>query len=495
MPQKLTIAAAFALALAIAAAATAAQPPAPVSHPDIRLFFTAIADDDDQAEAALDRIAESWRDGYAGIIWDLLRFMEPPRRPRLQSLDLGDPTDLNRQRPSAGLQAPEHQTTKLWRRLMEFLEDRTDQRFRGDLLRTHQWIWEQPYDPHPDYAAFKGAWYGQIDPRFSEFFSPNVTSLIRLDEVDWGGVPPNGIPPMEYPAHLAVADAAYLDDDNVVFGVAVNGEARAYPKRILAWHEMALDRVGGLELTIVYCTLCGTVIPYESIVDGQHIRFGTSGLLYRSNKIMFDQGTKSLWNTFEGVPVIGSLAGSGLQLTRHSMVTTTWGEWRTRHPETTVLSLETGQQRDYSEGAAYRDYFSTDRLMFQVQARDDRLDNKDEVVVLLFDDPAGGTRHPVALSVDFLEDHPVFQAEAAGHLFVVVTSPDGANRVYRTEGQRFERRLDDFRVADADGRVWLVTEDELVAVDDAGARLARLPANRAFWFGWYAQFPQTELFK
>ena len=125
MPQKLTIAAAFALALASAADATAAQQPAPVSHPDIRLFFTAIADDDDQAEAALDRIAESWRDGYDGIIWDLLRFMEPPRRPRLQSLDFGDPTDPNRRRPSAGLQAPEHPTTKLWRRLMEFLENRT----------------------------------------------------------------------------------------------------------------------------------------------------------------------------------------------------------------------------------------------------------------------------------------------------------------------------------------------------------------------------------
>ena len=226
--------------------------------------------------------------------------------------------------------------------------------------------------------------------------------MIRLDEVDWGGVPPNGIPPLEYPAHLAAADAEYLDDDNIVFGIAVNGEASAYPKRILAWHEMAIDRVGGIELTIVYCTLCGTVIPYESLVDGQHIRFGTSGLLYRSNKVMFDHGTKSLWNTFEGVPVIGSLVGSGLQLTRRSMVTTTWGEWRARHPETTVLSLETGQQRDYSEGAAYRDYFSTDQLMFQVQARDDRLDNKDEVVVMLFDDPTGGARHPVAESSPFL---------------------------------------------------------------------------------------------
>ena len=177
------------------------------------------------------------------------------------------------------------------------------------------------------------------------------------------------------------------------------------------------------------------------------------------------------------------------------MVTTTWGEWRARHPETTVLSLETEHQRDYSEGAAYRDYFSTDQLMFQVQAQDDRLDNKDEVVVMLFDDPAGGDRHPVAISVDFLDDRPVFQSEVADQPFVVVTSPDGANCVYRTSGQRFARRLDDFRVVDADGRVWRVTEDELVAVGDDGARLARLPANRAFWFGWYAKFPQTELFK
>ena len=163
---------------------------------------------------------------------------------------------------------------------------------------------------------------------------------------------PNGIPPLEYPTHLAVADdaAGYLDDDHIVFGVAMNGETRAYPKRILAWHEMVLDTIGGVELTIVYCTLCGTVIPYESVVDGQHITFGTSGLLYRSNKLMFDHGTKSLWNTFEGVPVVGASVGSRIKLRHRSVVTTTWGEWRRTHPETTVLSLETGHQRDYSEG-------------------------------------------------------------------------------------------------------------------------------------------------
>ena len=95
--------------------------------------------------------------------------------------------------------------------------------------------------------------------------------------------------------------------------MTVNGESRAYLKRILAWHEMVLDTLGGVELTVVYCTLCGTVIPYESVADGRHITFGTSGFLYRSNKLMFDDETKSLWNTFEGVPVVGSLVVSGVR--------------------------------------------------------------------------------------------------------------------------------------------------------------------------------------
>ena len=474
----------------------AAPGQSPSAHPDLRQFFVASGTGDgadDAADDAIETIAAAWRDGYAGIVWDMLRFMRPPRRPILRAPTAGNPNDPFSDPTGVRLQ-PEHPTTRVYRRLIRLLEAQTGERFGNDSERWQQWIWQQPYDPHPDYALFKGAWYGQVDPRFRDFFPPGVLSLIRLDEVDWGGVAPNGIPPLEYPEHLAAEDADYLDADDIVFAIAVNGDARAYPKRILAWHEMALDRVGGLELTVVYCTLCGTVIPYESVVDGEHIRFGTSGLLYRSNKLMFDQATKSLWSTLEGVPVVGGRVGSGAQLTRRSMVTTTWGEWRAWHPETTVLSLETGHERDYDEGAAYRDYFRTDRLMFQVQARDDRLDNKDEVVVMLFDGP-GGDRYPLALSVDFLEDHPLFQGEAVGQSYVVVTSQDGANRVYRTGGQRFERQLDDFRVADVDGRVWRVTEDGLIADEGPDTTLARLPAHRAFWFGWYAQFPQTELIR
>ena len=435
------------------------------ADPDIRLFFQTLAVDEDAADAALEQIAAAWKDGYAALLWDLARFLRPPGP---------DPAPVTRQR------------------LTRFLEQQTGQRFGDDLVRWHQWIWELPYEPHPDYGEFKRLWYGAIDPQMRDFFPPGVKSLIRLDEVDWGGVLVNGIPPLEYPESIPAGAADYLEDDHVVFGIALNGEARAYPKRILAWHEMALDRLGGVELTIVYCTLCGTVIPYESVVNGVHIKFGTSGLLYRSNKLMFDHETHSLWNTFEGKPVLGRLVDSDLQLRYRSVVTTTWEEWRRKHPATTVLSLATGHRRDYSEGAAYRDYFSTDRLMFPVSNRDDRLRNKDEVVVMLLP-TATGEGQPLAMSAEFLSERPVYHAEVAGHSLVVVTSRAGANRVYEAGSTHFARRLDDDRVADDSGRIWRVAEDALISQDGSAQRLARVPTHRAFWFGWYAQFPDTVL--
>ena len=451
------------LVLALGAPA-AAQPAAQAEHPDIQLFLDAGVPGGPRSRDAFEQLGAQWRDAYAGIVWDLAWLLRPPGQGFVHFFTL-----------------------------IGFLQEQTGQRFGGDLASWQRWIWSQPYDPHPDHAFFKGQWYSRIDPRFADFFPRGATSLIRLDEIEWGGVAVNGIPPLEYPERLDADDADYLADGHIVFGIALNGEARAYPKRILAWHEMALDRLGGVELTIVYCTLCGTVIPFESVVDGRHLTFGTSGLLYRSNKLMFDDETKSLWNTFEGEPVVGELVGSGLRLTPRAVVTTTWGEWRRRHPETTVLSLDTGHRRNYAEGAAYRTYFGSDDLMFAVSRRDARLRNKEEVLVLRLPDPERpGELLPLAVTARFLLRNRVSQHEFAGRNLVIVTSEQGANRVYDAGDVRFER-LDDVQVLDEAGRAWQVSEDALVLEDDAGVRLMRVPAQRAFWFGWYAQFPDTEL--
>ena len=357
-----------------------------------------------------------------------------------------------------------------------------------DLDAWQRAMWIAPEARHPRYAAFKSALYSLIDPRFSAYFDTAGETLIRLDEIVWGGVRQDGIPPLRDPAMLAAQDAGYLEDDHIVFGISVNGDARAYPKRILAWHEMFVDTVGGVPVAGVYCTLCGTVILYRTEHDGVHHRLGTSGFLYRSNKLMYDLATQSLWSTMRGTPVVGPLVGKGIVLERGSVVTTTWGEWRRRHPGTRVLSLDTGYMRDYAEGAAYRDYFATDALMFLVPVLDRRLKNKDEVFTLLL---ARHPEAPLAIAAAFLAANPVHHDAIEGTALVVLTDPSGANRAYASEDVTFARYDGDRRVEDETGTIWTMDEYALTAED--GRVLHRILAQRAFWFGWYAAFPNTRL--
>jgi hypothetical protein len=498
-----SVAAAVGLAAGMAAAVGPTFQPQP-SSPWLPLdvVVRVVSTKDADAKPALDQIAKQWRTGYAGMLLDLAELSRAPRTtsvrpdsaPASQRSGPGDAEEMLRDGPGSGVSPEPRPVSPVRSRLLRFLERATGQRFGEDFEKWHRWVWAQPYDPHPELADFKGRLYASIDPRMSDFFPPGARSTIRLDEIEWGGVVVNGIPPLVYPKTIPAAEARYLRDNHIVFGIAVNGRARAYPKRILAWHELARDRVGGVELTVVYCTLCGTVIPYDSVAGGRLRVLGTSGLLYRSNKLMFDEETKGLWSTLDGKPVVGPLVGSDAVLTSRAAVTTTWGEWRRRHPQSDVLSLDTGHDRDYSEGAAYRDYFATDRLMFSVPATDTRLSNKAEVLVMRL--PLGGGRcQPVAIAAAFLAQRAVYQTRLAEHDVVVVTSRAGANRAYSAAGRRFVRTLQEDSVVDDQSVTWRVTEDALVADAEGIAPRPRIAAQRAFWFGWQAQFPDTILIK
>ncbi|MEM7207421.1 MAG: DUF3179 domain-containing protein [Pseudomonadota bacterium] len=369
------------------------------------------------------------------------------------------------------------------------LRKKTGQPFGADANNWYVWWWQQEAVQASIYPDFKSMLYGRIDKKFEGYFSSDRTSNIRLDEVRWGGVRQDGIPPLRQPEMITAAEAHYLADDNVVFGIEINGDARAYPKRILAWHEMFIDEIGGTEFTGVYCTLCGAVILYKTHFNGVRHRLGTSGFLYRSNKLMYDRDTQSLWNTTWGEPVIGPLADDDIRLERSYLVTTTWGEWKRRHPGTRVLSLETGHQRDYGEGVAYRDYFSTDELMFAISTSDNRLNNKDEVLALTFPEYGADT---MAISAKFLRANPVYTNSLGDLDFIVLTDNSGANRVYAREGVDIVKYDGEDTATDQDGQVWSVSEDQL---SGGGASLPRLPAHRAFWFGWHAAHQDTILIK
>jgi hypothetical protein len=418
-------------------------------------FISLLFDDSTARLRVIDKISRSWQPGYAVMLIEILYFS---REASVRSF------------------------------LVSVLEENTGQRFGQDIESWYEWIWSRPAQDHPRYAEFKSRLYQLIDAEFGGYFANDRPANIRLDEVRWGGVRQDGIPPLRSPEMIRASEASYLGGDDIVFGLEVNGDARAYPKRILAWHELFTDEVGGVPVAGVYCTLCGTTILFETELDGVRHELGTSGFLYRSNKLMYDRATQSLWSTNWGRPVVGPLAQEDSRLKRRSVVTTTWGEWRRRHPTTQVLSLNTGHRRDYSEGAAYREYFATDELMFNVPKLDRRLKNKDEVLTLILDEhPA----EPLAISVDFLSKHPVYHDRIGDIAFVVLTDASGANRVYRTGGLRMESWDLDRQAIDENHVEWTLSESRLASSD--GRELKRLPSQRAFWFGWFAAFPSTRL--
>ena len=436
--------------------AAAAPPRAEVAERTVtRAFLTLVAGEEGDIVDAMDLIEATWEPSYLSMVLEVMRLI---RNPAVSAT------------------------------LMQLVEDKVGGEHGYDLGAWQRAMWNAPEARHPRYAAFKAALYSFVDPRFSAYFEDVGEPLIRLDEIAWGGVRQDGIPPLRNPAMLAADEIGYLEDGHIVFGISVNGDARAYPKRILAWHEMFVDMVGGVPVAGVYCTLCGTVILFHTEHAGVNHALGTSGFLYRSNKLMYDRATQSMWSTMRGTPVVGPLAGKGIVLDRGSVVTTTWGEWRRRHPDTRVLSLDTGHQRNYDEGAAYRDYFATDEVMFAVPALDTRLKNKDEVFTLLLADHPD---RPLAISAGFLAANPVHHDAVEDIALVVLTDPSGANRAYASEDVTFTGYDGDRSAEDGSGMTWTMDEHTLTAED--GRVLHRIPAQRAFWFGWYAAFPHTRL--
>jgi len=383
---------------------------------------------------------------------------------------------------------PNSQTRKA---LTKHLAETTGQDFGTNINAWYRWLWNEPEIKTVGYDNFKAEFYKAIDPKFEKYFKNRGDSAqIRLDEIRWGGVLQDGIPPLRQPKMLDADQADYLEDDNVVFGIEVNGDIRAYPKRILAWHEMFVDTVGGIDFAGVYCTLCGTVILYETEAQGLSHEIGTSGFLYRSNKLMYDKDTQSLWNTIKGEPVLGTLVGKDIALQHRSVVTTTWGEWKRRHPKTKVLSLKTGHRRDYGEGVAYHEYFATDRLMFNTPYNDQRLKNKDEVLALRF---KSNPHDQLAISAKYLKKNPVYTDKVGTQKILVLTDKTGANRVYDPKNIVFKGFDGDMTAIDQDGNTWALEESKLVSA--SGQELKRLPYNRAFWFGWHATYPNSRLVK
>lgn len=271
---------------------------------------------------------------------------------------------------------------------------------------------------------------------------------VPVEEILRGGPPRDGIPALDHPEHVAAAGANWPDAAQVL-GVEYGGEARAYPVAILDWHELINDSVGGREILISYCPLCGTGMVFDRKVGDQIRTFGVSGLLYHSDLLMYDHETESLWSQIASRAITGPSRGTPLVLLPSQMER--WGTWRAKHPHTDVLTRNTGFRRRYGT-SPYGGYDKSPRLLF-----------------------------PTPLDPRYHPKTPTVGLRIAG----------GASRAYprdevRRAGGRVEERFEGRSVVvawDDSERTFHVTAPEGVEV------------VQGYWFAWAAFHPDSSVYR
>jgi hypothetical protein len=326
--------------------------------------------------------------------------------------------------------------------------------------------------------------------------------LIDVSELRSGGPPPDGIPAIDEPRFVTPAAADWLTEDEPVLVLETTDGARIYPVQIMIWHEIVNDVVDGRPVAVTYCPLCNSALAFSRRIGGQVLTFGTSGLLYNSDLVMYDRQTESLWPQLELRAVAGRLTGT--ELDPVVLSTLPWSQARETYPSAEVLSRETGFTRDYGSNP-YIGYDDEDSDPFLFDGEPDaRLPAKAQVVGL-FRDSA-----PAAVPVSDLVEGPLLVAGPEGAVLLRITSqaaspldrediasgrlvPTVAAYAASIGGRPVELVLDGDGVRDrATGSAF---GPDGVATTGAlrGERLDLAESVTTLWFAWAAFQPDTRL--
>lgn len=276
-------------------------------------------------------------------------------------------------------------------------------------------------------------------------------SLVPAEEIHLGGPPRDGIPSIDQPRFVVAVQADFLADSDRVLGLVRGGQSRAYPVAIMNWHEVVNDQVGRESIAVTFCPLCGTGVAFKSETRGMQLDFGVSGLLYNSDVLLYDRETESLWSQLLMQAIAGPLMGERLNAV--PLVHTSWGAWRMEHPDTQVLSTETGFERDYSRDP-YASYAGHSDVYFPVSAESSRYHPKERVLGVEID--GRFKAYPFA-ELSRTGKQQISDSFAGSLLTISFDETHGVARAF-----------------DQDGR-------ELATVT-------------GFWFAWYAFHPGTEVF-
>lgn len=292
-----------------------------------------------------------------------------------------------------------------------------------------------------------------------------------------GGVGVGGIPAITSPEFVPAADAPdQLAPGDPVFGIRSDGVAKAYPQYILVWHEIVNDVIDGTQIAMTYCPLTATA---QAFARG-NMAFRVSGELINSNLVLLDQRAQTLWPQMLGWGVSGDLKGYFLDEFR--VIWTTWERWKAAHPQTQVLTEDTGHVRDYGRDpyGTYNPaggYYTDGGVMFSVMNRDDRFHPKEVMLGARTRDGA------IAAAKRQLRDDAVLGGTVGDHVYRLV----------------YDAQFDTGWFYRAEEPVTVTADENAYLVDDEGPYPpAELPLEPvltidAFWFAWAAYFPETAL--
>jgi hypothetical protein len=319
-------------------------------------------------------------------------------------------------------------------------------------------------------------------------------SIVPLDQIVSGGPPPDGIPSIDNPKFISVQEASkFLEASELVLGLNINGDIRAYPLQILVWHEIVNDEVGGVPVAVTYCPLCFTNQVFNRTIDDvqEVVEFGTSGKLYNSNLVMYDRTSKSLWSQALAEGIVGKHAGTKLERVPFDIAY--WKEWKQLYPDSKVLSRDTGSNRPYGADP-YGDYYTNSDLLFPVLNRDDRLGLKEIVVGL-----ENKEQHK-AYKLQEIENKKVINDQVNSKPIALFSLYPFMVRAYDRiveDGEltlQFEYDADNNRIIDKQtGSEWNF-EGMAITGQMKGKQLTRLPYDEGFWFEWIAFHPKTGLY-
>lgn len=318
--------------------------------------------------------------------------------------------------------------------------------------------------------------------------------LIPKSKVIDGGPGKDGIPSIDDPQFIDVDAVNYLEAEDLVLGIKINNQVRAYPHKILDYHEIVNDKIQDLAFCITYCPLTGTGIGWNREINGTVTEFGVSGLIYKNNLIAYDRFTDSQWAQMHNLSVHGEYIGT----TAHTLniIETKWSTWKKSYPSSSILSTETGFSRDYDD-YPYGDFKTDDdSFLFPVENEDDRLPSKDRVHGIQID-----STYVVYPIKEFGNDITVTNTEIKNEKVVVFGSIDDnmVESYFRTvDGAviEFHAVQDQYPVVmeDQTGSQWNIF-GEAVSGQREGTQLKITQSYNGYWYAFADFFPGLPILK